>query len=158
MKRWLLLLCLSLAAPLFADEVRPFQPGSRAAIEQAHAGKPFVLAFWSLDCVYCPDEIKHLGALARQQPDIRLVLVNVDGGEHRAAAGKRLASLLPEGHGERWIFAGQDPERLFFSVDRQWHGELPRAYFYDGKGGVQGKSGKVSASWLVEWARAVVQK
>jgi thiol-disulfide isomerase/thioredoxin len=157
MKRWLLLLCLSLAAPLFADEVRPFQPGSRSAIEQAHAGKPLVLAFWSLDCVYCPAEIRHIDALVRRHPDIRWVLVNVDGAEFKAEAEKKLAEWLPQGRAERWIFAGNDPERLYFSVDRKWHGELPRTYFYDGKGGVQGRSGRMGSSWLVEWARGVVR-
>ena len=40
---------LLLALPAVAGDLRPFDRGSRAAIEQAHAGKPFVLAFWSLD-------------------------------------------------------------------------------------------------------------
>lgn len=152
MKRLVLLLCLSLALPVLAVELKPFQPGSRAAIEQVHAGKPLVLAFWSVDCAYCPEEIRHLGALVRQKPDIELILVNVDGAEFKTEADKKLAEWLPQGQGERWIFAGDDPERLYFSVDKKWHGELPRTYFYDGKGGVQGRSGQVSAEWLSGWA------
>lgn len=148
---------LLLALPAMAGDLRPFERGSRAAIEQAHAGKPFVLAFWSVDCAYCPEEIKHLGALVRQRPDIKLVLVSVDGADFRADADKKLADMLPEGQGERWIFAGNDPDRLYFSVDRKWHGELPRTYFYDGKGGVQGKSGQVNSVWLVEWARSIAR-
>lgn len=148
---------LLLALPAMAGDLRPFERGSRAAIEQAHAGKPFVLAFWSVDCAYCPEEIRHLGALVRQRPDIKLALVSVDGTEFRADADKKLADMLPEGQGERWIFAGNDPDRLYFSVDRKWHGELPRTYFYDGKGGVQGKSGQVSSAWLAEWARSIAR-
>jgi thiol-disulfide isomerase/thioredoxin len=155
MKRILLLLCLSLALPVFGGEFKPFQLGSRAAIEQAHAGKPLVLAFWSLDCVYCPGEIRHFDALARKHPEIALVLVNVDGVEFKAEADKKLAELLPQGQAERWIFTGNDPDRLYFSVDRKWHGELPRSYFYDGKGGVQGRSGQVSAEWLTAWAKSL---
>jgi hypothetical protein len=93
----------------------------------------------------------------RRHPDIRWVLVNVDGAEFKAEAEKKLAEWLPQGRAERWIFAGNDPERLYFSVDRKWHGELPRTYFYDGKGGVQGRSGRMGSSWLVEWARGVVR-
>jgi len=158
MKRLGLVALLLLAHSALAADFKPFQPGSRVAIEQAHAGQPFVLAFWSVDCAYCPDEIKHLGALARQHPEVRLVFVSVDGVEQAAAAEKKLAPLLPDGLGERWIFAGSDPERLYFAVDRHWHGELPRTYFYDGKGGVQGKSGRVGVSWLQEWARTLSRK
>ena len=144
---------LLLSLPAMAGDILHFDRGSRAAIEQAHAGKPFVLAFWSVDCAYCPEEIRHLGALVRKRPDIRLVLVSVDSSELKADADKRLAELLPEGQGEHWIFAGNDPERLYFAVDRKWHGELPRTYFYDGRGGVEGRSGQVSPAWLAEWAR-----
>ena len=72
-----------------------------------------------------------------------------------AEVGAKLAEYLPGGLGERWIFASDDPDRLYFSVDRKWHGELPRTYFYDGAGGVRGMSGQVDAAWLANWARGV---
>ena len=146
---------LLLALPAVAGDLRPFDRGSRAAIEQAHAGKPFVLAFWSVDCAYCPEEIKHLGELVRKRPAIKLVLVSTDGMEMKSEVGAKLAEYLPGGLGERWIFASDDPDRLYFSVDRKWHGELPRTYFYDGAGGVRGMSGQVDAAWLANWARGV---
>lgn len=158
MKRLSLFSLVLLAHSALAADFKPFQSGSRAAIEQAHAGQPFVLAFWSVDCAYCPDEIKHLSELTRTRRDIKLVLVSVDGDDFKGEAAKKLAAWLPEGQGERWLFAGNDAERLFFAVDRQWYGELPRTYFYDGKGGVQGKSGRVSTSWLMEWARSVARE
>lgn len=154
MKRWTILL-LMLALPAWAGDFRPFLPDSRAAIEQAHAGKPFVLAFWSVDCAYCPEEIRHLGALVRARPDIRLVLVSTDGVELQSQARAKLAQLLPAVPADRWIFAGDDPDRLYFAVDRKWHGELPRSYFYDGAGGVRGVSGQVDSAWLAGWARGV---
>lgn len=157
MKRMSLLALLLLTHSALAADLKPFLPGSRAFIEQAHSGQPFVLVFWSLDCAYCPQEIKHLGALVRQRPDIKLVLVSVDGPDFKDEVDKKLAAILPEGQGERWIFAGDDPDRLYFSVDRKWHGELPRTYFYDGRGGVHGRSGQVSAAWMMEWARGSVR-
>jgi thiol-disulfide isomerase/thioredoxin len=146
---------LLLSLPAIAGDLRPFDRGSRAAIEQAHAGKPFVLAFWSVDCAYCPEEMRHLGALVRQRPDIKLVLVSTDGTEMNPAAAAKLAEYLPDGQGERWIFAGDDPDRLYFAIDRKWHGELPRTYFYDGAGGVRAMSGQVDAAWLANWVRGV---
>ncbi|WP_082878117.1 redoxin domain-containing protein [Methylobacillus sp. MM3] len=157
MKRLSLLALLLLAQSVMAADLKPFHPASRTAIEQAHAGQPFVLAFWSVDCAYCPEEIRHLGALVRKRPDIRLVLVSVDGMEMKSEVGTKLAEYLPDGKGERWIFAADDPDRLYFAIDRKWHGELPRTYFYDGKGDVQGRSGVVSSTWLVEWARSIAR-
>jgi len=157
MKRLSLIALLLLAQSVMAADLKPFHPNSRTVIEQAHAGQPFVLAFWSVDCAYCPEEIKHFGALLHKRPDIRLVLVSVDGIEMRAEAGSKLEQFLPEGQGERWIFASDDPDRLYFAIDRKWHGELPRTYFYDGKGGVQGRSGNVSPGWLAEWARSIAR-
>lgn len=157
MRRLCLLVMLLGMHSALASDLKPFQANSRAAIEQAHVGQPFVMAFWSVDCVYCPEEIKHLGALVQQRPDIKLVLVSIDGDELRAEAEKKLLALLPDGQGERWIFAGDDTDRLFFSVDRKWHGELPRTYFYDGKGGAYGRSGQVSQAWLKEWVRSIAR-
>jgi thiol-disulfide isomerase/thioredoxin len=155
MKRLSLLALLLLAQSVMAADLKPFHPASRTAIEQAHASQPFVLAFWSVDCAYCPEEIRHLGALVRKRPDIRLVLVSVDGMEMKSEVGTKLAEYLPDGKGERWIFAADDPARLYFAIDRKWHGELPRTYFYDGKGGVRSMTGQVDAAWLANWARGV---
>lgn len=149
---------LLIALPAIAADFRPFNRDSRAAIEQAHAGKPFVMAFWSVDCVYCPEEIQHLGALVRQRPDVKLVLVSVDGMGMAAEADAKLSELLPAGQGERWLFADGDTDRLVFSVDRKWHGELPRTYFYDHAGRVRGISGQVGAAWLDAWAAGLPRR
>lgn len=158
MKRAWPALLLVLALSAVAGDLRPFSRDSRIAIEQSHAGKPFVLAFWSVDCAYCPAELKHLDALVRERPDIQLVLVSTDGAAMQPQASARLAELLPASQAERWIFAGDDPDRLYFAVDRKWHGELPRAYFYDGAGGVRGMSGQVAPSWLDTWASSLARR
>ena len=59
--------------------MRPFLRDSRAAIGAAHPGQPFVLAFWSVDCAYCSQELAQLQALARHYPGLSLVLVGTDG-------------------------------------------------------------------------------
>lgn len=152
MKRFLPGLLLLFTMTAAAADFRPFGRDSRAAIEQRHAGKPFVLAFWSVDCAYCPAELKQLGALVRERPDIKLVLVNTDGAELQTQAEARLAKILPATQAERWIFVDDDADRLYFAVDRQWHGELPRSYFYDGTDKVRSLSGQADALWLKNWA------
>ncbi|MFN3397982.1 MAG: hypothetical protein ACK4ZS_05530, partial [Sulfurimicrobium sp.] len=58
--RILCLLSFLLFAPLQSagEPVRPFVAGSLAKILAARQGKPFVLAFWSVTCTYCPMELE----------------------------------------------------------------------------------------------------
>lgn len=151
--RVLAALLLYLALPAAAADFRPFAAASRAAIERAHAGTPFVLAFWSVDCVYCAGEIAHLRDMARAHPQVRVVLVSTDPPEAAAAAAAMLDKLLEGTAAERWMFAG-DAERLVFAVDRKWHGELPRSYFYDAAGTARAVSGRVEPAWLENWVAA----
>lgn len=148
-----LLLCLLGDAALAAD-FRPFTAASKAAIERAHAGRPFVLAFWSLDCAYCAEELQLLRRLTETHPAVGLVLVSTDDSEVSGEAGAMLDRLLPGSRAERWMFSGSDAEHLVFAVDKKWHGELPRTYFYDGAGKARTVAGKVQPQWLEDWARA----
>lgn len=147
---WLLCCVTSVAAA----EFRPFVRGSKPAIEQAHAGRPFILAFWSVDCTFCAEEVQHLRALTEAHPSIALVLVSTDVPEFSDQAAALLGKWLRSGQAERWMFA-EDAEHLYFAVDRRWHGELPRAYFYDASGKVQVKAGKADPRWLADWARSL---
>lgn len=147
------LLCLLCNVTLAAD-FRPFTASSKAAIERAHAGRPFVLAFWSLDCSYCAEELQQLRRLRAAHPSLALVLVSTDSAEVSAEAGAMLDQLLAGTQSERWMFSGSDAEHLYFAVDRRWHGELPRAYFYDGAGKAQTVAGKAQPQWLEAWAKA----
>lgn len=145
----LLLALLGLTAS--AAEFRAFGPDSRKAIERTHAGRPFVLAFWSIDCAYCAEELQQLRRLAEAQPAVALVLVSTDSAERSPEAGAMLDRLLGGARAERWMFSG-DAERLVFAVDRKWRGELPRAYFYDAAGTPRTVAGKVPPPWLEQWA------
>lgn len=157
MRRCLLLLLL-FALPALASDMRPFFAGSRAAIERAHAGKPYILAFWSVDCTYCAEDLQQLDALARRRPDIALVLVSTDSPDMQPQAATFLKRVLPATRAQRWIFAEEDVERLRFVVDRRWQGELPRSYFYDAAGQVRAMSGRLDPQWLAQWARSAAKR
>ena len=154
MSRFCLVLLL-LALPAMAADFLPFGRDSRAAIARAHAGKPFVLAFWSVDCAYCTEELKQLDTLTSARPDLALVLVCTDGAEMAHQASDMLARQIPNARVERWMFDDSDPGRLYFAVDKKWHGELPRAYFYDAAGNVRVAAGQVDQRWLKEWAQSI---
>ena len=61
-----------------AETVRPFTQGSLAELLAAREGKPFILVLWSLDCQYCPTELKMLSELKRSHPNLDVVLVATD--------------------------------------------------------------------------------
>lgn len=150
----LLLLSALACAPLAgANDVRPMLSGSLDKLLAARSGKPFVLAFWSVDCSHCPKEMRALGELKRRYPGLDLVLVSTD-----TPADSHEAAELARGYGlagsEQWIFAESAPERLRAEIDNRWHGELPRTYFYDRGQRVDAVSGVVAPARLQRWAEA----
>jgi len=143
---------LLLPAGSRAGEVRPFVSGTLARIQAAHAGRPFILAFWSIDCVHCPVELKHLAALKKAHPELDVVLVATDTPDVAQLVSETVAR-----HGldkvEQWVFADSSSERLRYEIDPHWYGELPRSYLYDARHRVEATSGVVSPGRLAQWAR-----
>lgn len=148
-----LLACGLLAAGLGAapaPELRPFNSRSLAAIKQAHAGRPFMVAFWSVSCEPCREEMLIVADLHRQFPKVPIILVAADAPAHRDAV-VRFLSGYKLGRIERWQFGDESMERLRYSVDRSWAGELPRSYFFNAAHEATAHSGVVDAKWLGDW-------
>lgn len=154
MKRILLafLLLLGPLSTVSATELRPFVSGSYPAIVQAHAGTPFLLVFWSLDCPPCHEELSMLGRLHRERP-FDLVVVATDPSHLADKAGEVLEEKGLAG-AETWIFAGDFPRRLRHQVDPRWYGELPRSYFFDAEGGRRAVSGRLERTRVQAWLNA----
>jgi len=146
----LLLCAVSLAAPLSAQEIKPFDAGSLEKIVAAHKARPFVLAFWSLACPPCREELALLGDVFRGDRARDLVLVSTDTPEDTAALSATLARHRLAG-AEAWVFADAFTERLRYGIDRRWQGELPRTYLYGADGSIQAVSGKLSPPQLRQW-------
>lgn len=138
------------STPSAADTVRPFTSGSLGQILAPREGRPFVLALWSLDCQYCPTELKMFSELERTHPELDVVLIATD-------TVNDIPQLLArvEGYGlsrtEQWVFAEDMPERLRLEIDPRWYGEVPRTYFYDKKHQREVKTGLVSRQFVEEW-------
>jgi thiol-disulfide isomerase/thioredoxin len=142
-------LLLSLAAAAgAADKARPqpFRQGSMQAIVEKNADRPLVVNFWSLDCAYCHEELAVLREVAKKHPGWRVVLVSTDRAEESAKAA---AALKKHGFepSRTWIFAESPAEKLRFDIDRRWHGELPRTYFFAG-GKRSAVSGRLKAEQI----------
>jgi predicted amidohydrolase YtcJ len=138
------------ATPAAGHELRPFRAESVEAIRQAHKGKAFVLAFWSIHCEPCRDEMAVWRNVRRRYPGVPVLLVSTDAPGERAAAVAFLARYDP-GPVETWIFDDEFTERVRFAVDRSWRGELPRTYLYDAAHRADARSGKLDGRWLEGW-------
>ena len=159
MKRWrvwlAVLLCLAAVAVQAAD-IKPFVRGSMAEISAARQGKPYILAFWSLACTHCREELGLLSGLLKQHPGLSVVLVSTDTPEEGAEIAATLAGYQLGG-AESWVFADSFSERLRAAVDKKWHGELPRTYLYDRAHQASAHSGKLRPEQLATWLQAAQQ-
>ncbi len=149
----LALAALPLATGTAAGGTREFDRAGMQAITARHCGKgPFALALWSLDCPHCKDGLVTLEKLRRKHPALGIVLIQTDASE-QAEAGAELLDRLGIATGERWIFGDEAPERLRYTVDRQWGGELPRTYLYQADCRRTGISGALKSEHLRAWLR-----
>lgn len=165
--KWIiaLLLVSGLSAASAAQPDTQFlQRGSYQKILAAHAGRPFVVAMWSLSCTHCAADLEIFGRLANKYPGFDLVLISTDTpGQEPAIArtlgqyhlGKSTAKPKRLGKVESWVFADSYAERLRFEIDAQWYGELPRTYFYDASGTARGISGALNAQETELWVSSL---
>jgi len=147
-----LLLGFLFSQQVVAEQLQPFVAASRVQIEKAYQGHPVIVAFWSLDCNYCLDELSTLGEFVKQHPKVKLVLVNTDGLSTAKEVVKAMKQIRLPVKYEAWQFSEPDEERLRYSVDKTWYGELPRTYYYDNSHQVKALSGSPDVGWLKSWA------
>ena len=153
--RWLLAvfaLQTVLTVPALAAEIRGFDADSMAAIRKTHEGRPFVLAFWSVHCEPCRAEMADWKTLRRRYPGIPVLLVAADSLRDRALIERFLKQYDP-GTVERWAFADDFQEKIRYSVDRSWRGELPRSYLFDAGHHREAISGAISLTAVDAWMK-----
>jgi thiol-disulfide isomerase/thioredoxin len=146
------ILLLAWLAPSAAQDVQPFVRGSFAGILEAHHGRPFILALWSLDCVHCRDDFVLFEKLSKSHPSLDIILVATDSPAQNAA----ITAMLRHYHlqnTEAWVFADSFVERLRFEVDKLWQGELPRTYLFNGGGKAEAVSGRLNDVQLMRWVQ-----
>ncbi|MDP6652171.1 MAG: hypothetical protein QGF90_08715 [Gammaproteobacteria bacterium] len=91
-----------------------------------------------------------MGKILQLNPDLPFVLISTDSIEPREFSEEFLEDFqLSEI--ESWMFADSFVERLRFSIDPNWYGELPRSYFFDANHEMDAHSGIMSQELLTEW-------
>lgn len=148
-----LVLGLALLGPMaaWAGETQPYGRGSYAALVQQQAGRPTVIAFWSLTCAPCLAELPHWPRLTKRF-GFDLILVSTDSLEQAPALEARLkrAGL---GHVPSYAFAESFTERLLYEAAPDWRGELPRSHLIAADGTLTPILGMVGEENLRLWAR-----
>lgn len=144
-------LVLPLMAGSASAEISLFNTQSMGEIEARYEGEAFIVALWSLECSACFKELATLASWQKMHPYAKLVLISTDDSAlidevERALARYQLAQT------EQWIFADSFTQRLRFSIDENWRGELPRSYLYDRNNIRQAYSGTLMPEQLERWS------
>lgn len=157
---WLLILFLLVSQAASSHEMQPLLRGSYQKILSAHAGKPFIVALWSLSCTHCGADMEMFEWLLKQDPTLNLVLISTDTPEQKVEIAQRLRQYHLDKSArnefknlESWVFGDSYTERLNYEVDAQWYGELPRTYFFEASGKATAVSGVLRADFVEKWLR-----
>lgn len=145
-----ILLALGAVSPSQADNFLPFKADSFAQIKAEFTGKEFLVGLWSVDCPPCLVELEMMGNLLQAYPNLPFVLISTDPIEERQSAAEFLEDFGLE-HIESWMFADNFSERLRFTIDPGWFGELPRSYFFDSQHNMRSHSGIMTPEQLQQW-------
>jgi thiol-disulfide isomerase/thioredoxin len=151
----LLTLVALLALPAQAG-LRSFDRDSMHAIESELAGEPFLLVLWSVHCAPCFAELKLLAEMQAAGELPQLVLVATDPLALREEVELSLEDYRLQAT-PGWQFADPLAERLRYSIDPDWYGELPRSYFYRADGSREAHSGLLTRERLQGWIAPNVQ-
>ncbi|NNE39167.1 MAG: hypothetical protein HKN08_12745 [Gammaproteobacteria bacterium] len=131
-------------------ESLPFTSDSIKEIEEKYTGQHFLLVLWEISCLPCHEEMALLGNMIELYPELNVVMVGTD----HIDKDEELSKLLAKhklANIDSWLFAEKNIEKLRYSIDPEWYGELPRNYFYDIDSGRVGHSGKLTEEILLEW-------
>ena len=129
--------------------LRAFDHTTPASLRKEHAGRPYVLAFWSIHCEPCVREMPMWREMAARRPGVPVVLVSTDPPAGRERVAAFLARHDP-GDVQRWQYADDFEERIRHAVDPKWRGELPRTFF-DASHAVTARTGLPEKDEVERW-------
>lgn len=111
----------------------------------------FLMVMWSLDCPPCIKELNMLGLLYKKNPNLNLVLVSTDS----VSRSSEISGFLKESglsNLNSWIFSDESGQKLRYSIDPRWYGELPRSYFHNDEGkSRRSVSGLLETDEILAW-------
>ena len=155
----LVLISLVFLKSVSANEasIKPFIKGSFQQIQLEHKERPTIITFWSESCAFCMKELALLGRLIKNYPQVEIVSITTDpflDGQtvRQILSSKNLQNV------QKWVFADDYVEPLYFDVDHNWRGELPLTYFIDRKNNMIKHLGVIKEDELIDWLAEQVKK
>ncbi len=115
------------------------------------------MVLWSVDCPPCIKELSVLKKFHQLHPEENIVMVSTDSNNQQNAI-KVLINKYNLTDIQQWVFSNDHIQKIRFTIDPSWYGELPRSYFYFKKNHRQAKSGKLNLSTLLSWLRKINTK
>jgi thiol-disulfide isomerase/thioredoxin len=150
----LLLAWLVAGAAGAAGKVRAFEADSLSSIVASHAGKPFVVVVWALDCDYCQPSFKAL-AEAQHRNKLAVVTIATDRADDPQAVRFIEKKIAATGlAAQAWAFGSAPEERLRYAIDPKWRGEMPRSYWFDSSGKRVAHSGVITPDIVAKFDAA----
>lgn len=127
-----------------------FNQDSYKSILQQNKDEDFIMLLWSLDCPPCIAELPMISSFHRRNPDIEIIMVSTDDSSRM----KEAENLMQENNLadlDQWVFAADNYQKIRYSIDPQWYGELPRSYFYIAGKRIASISGRLKQADLEKW-------
>ena len=138
-------------------EIKPFIKGSFQQIQLEHKEKPAIITFWSESCAFCMKELALFGKLIKKYPQVEIVSITTDPFLDEQKVRQVLSSKNLQ-NVQKWVFADDYVERLYFDVDKSWRGELPLTYFIDRENSMLKHLGVIKEEELIDWLAKQVKK
>ena len=91
-----------------------------------------------------------MGDLLKKNPNLPFVLISTDSIEDRESA-LEFPEEFDVHERKSYMFADSFTERLRFTIDPGWYGELPRSYFFDSQHNRKSHSGIMTIELLSQW-------
>ena len=144
-----LLLSLCMLQANAAAVLREFERDSLAQIVASQQRQPFLLIVWSLDCEFCQRSLEAVAQQKKRHPGFRVITLSTDSIDDEPTAALIAARLKALGlTTSAWAFGSQPPEQLRYALDKNWHGEMPRSYWFDANGKATPRSGVLTSKDL----------
>ena len=132
-----------------AAELTPYNLGDWARIQQANAGKPYVVHFWGMTCGPCVDELPQWSDYLKRHSDLHVVFVEVD--EVPAPVVTRVMHDAGLDRADQRALSVSFDEYVRHEIDPRWMGELPATMLVDRAGHAQRIMGAMDFGQLQAW-------
>jgi thiol-disulfide isomerase/thioredoxin len=126
--------------------IKPYHAGNWKVITKTPNGIPMAVHFWGVTCPACVKELPQWGQFIKNNPNARVVFIQVDDVTQEAIKKKLNQAGLDQAN--NYFVAAPFDERLRFEIDPQWHGETPTTFLIDAKGRLSKKTGLIDFQQL----------